>query len=245
VARTHGHGNSKWTRDETILALDLYFECEGRIPSPRDERVHALSALLRRYPRRKTVSRVDSFRNPAGVAFKLQNLRQVATGRGLTNVSRMDRTVWREFGANRVEVQRAADLIRRGVNLWGRSDDAPDQEDGDDDFFEGRIVTALHSRKERDPRVRQMLLNTRTAAGLLTCEICQCRPSHLDPTYADAIFEAHHLVPFAMTTERRTQLDDLALLCANCHRLIHRAILNTRRWLTVDQARRTLALQDA
>jgi len=31
MAVTHGHGNPKWTRDETILALDLYFDCKGHV----------------------------------------------------------------------------------------------------------------------------------------------------------------------------------------------------------------------
>lgn len=81
MARTQGHGNPKWTRDETILALNLYFELGGRIPPGNDSRVQELSELLRRFPYHANASRRESFRNPDGVAFKLQNLRQVATGR--------------------------------------------------------------------------------------------------------------------------------------------------------------------
>ena len=77
MAVTHGHGNPKWTRDETILALDLYFDCSGIIPSGSDERVQTLSQLLRALPYHDRASRKETFRNPDGVAFKLQNLRQV------------------------------------------------------------------------------------------------------------------------------------------------------------------------
>lgn len=31
MARTQGHGNPNWTRDETILALDLYLELNGDV----------------------------------------------------------------------------------------------------------------------------------------------------------------------------------------------------------------------
>ncbi len=33
MAVTKGQGNPNWTRDEIILALDLYFDFEEKIPS--------------------------------------------------------------------------------------------------------------------------------------------------------------------------------------------------------------------
>jgi 5-methylcytosine-specific restriction protein A len=70
MARTHGHGNPKWTRDETMLALDLYFECGGNMPSGKDGRVQKLSKLLRSLPYHGAVLRKDSFRNPDGAKEK-------------------------------------------------------------------------------------------------------------------------------------------------------------------------------
>jgi len=87
MAVTHGHGNPHWTRDETVLALDLYFDSDGKIPSSTDDRVQALSELLRSFPHHSMSARKPSFRNADGVAFKLQNLNQVATGKGLGNTS--------------------------------------------------------------------------------------------------------------------------------------------------------------
>ncbi|WP_279635939.1 HNH endonuclease [Kitasatospora cheerisanensis] len=34
--------------------------------------------------------------------------------------------------------------------------------------------------------------------------------------------ECHHVVPLHVAGEGRTGLADLALICANCHRMIHR-----------------------
>lgn len=93
MAVTHGHGNPHWTRDEVILALDLYFDCKGKVPGAADPRVQELSEVLRAFPHHGASARKDSFRNPDGVAFKLQNIRQVATGKGLGNVSKADREV--------------------------------------------------------------------------------------------------------------------------------------------------------
>lgn len=34
--------------------------------------------------------------------------------------------------------------------------------------------------------------------------------------------EVHHIVPLHLTGQRDVSLDELILLCANCHRMIHR-----------------------
>ena len=47
MARTQGHGNPDWTRDETILALELYLSTTEKIPGTNDERVRQLSSTLR------------------------------------------------------------------------------------------------------------------------------------------------------------------------------------------------------
>ncbi|MBB5060889.1 hypothetical protein HDF16_005625 [Granulicella aggregans] len=73
MARTHGHGNPDWTRDETILALALYLETGEAVPSKKDPRVQRLSSTLRALPYHAEAARRETFRNPDGVAFKLQN----------------------------------------------------------------------------------------------------------------------------------------------------------------------------
>ena len=80
-----------------MLALALYLECKDRLPGPSDARVVALSIRLRALLIHPASGRRSTFRNPDGVSFKLQNLRSVATGKGLANVSRMDREVWEAY----------------------------------------------------------------------------------------------------------------------------------------------------
>ncbi|HYC42293.1 MAG TPA: HNH endonuclease [Noviherbaspirillum sp.] len=232
MAKTTGHGNPNWTRDETILALDLYFDLNGKIPSGSDDRVQALSALLRRFPYHAEASRKDSFRNPDGVAFKLQNLRQVATGKGLGNVSEMDRRVWEEFGHLPSKTKTAADLIRAGVKAT-----AEEPEFEDIEFTEGRIITALHGRRERNPNLRKRLLAQRKSKGALCCDMCGTAPLASNPDMQDAQFEAHHVVPLSVAGMTTTRLSDLALLCACCHRLLHRAIASQKRWVTIEEGR--------
>lgn len=233
MARTHGHGNPNWTRDETILALDLYFDLDGKIPSGSDERVKALSEVLRRFPYHALASRKESFRNPDGVAFKLQNLKQVATGKGLGNVSETDRAVWLEFGSSPTKTKSLANLIRAGVVASESAKSVPEEVE----FAEGRVITELHSRREREPKLRERLLSSRRSAKRLFCEMCNAPSPSSNEALMGAHFEAHHIVPLASTGVRITRLSDMALLCANCHRLLHRAIAIEKRWLTVAEGK--------
>lgn len=232
MAVTQGHGNPHWSRDETLLALALYLSLDGKVPSPRAPEVRALSDLLRSLPYHAEAAKQTTFRNPDGVGFKLMNIRQVATGKGLGNVSNMDRQVWAEFGQRPDEVRRIADAIKAGITVVG-SEQLPDVEQ---ELAEGRLLTALHIRRERNPKVRKMLLDDRRVTGF-RCEICDLTRPDLEISLQEAIFEAHHLVPLAEAGERKTKLVDLALLCACCHRLIHRAMVSKATWIGLVEAR--------
>jgi 5-methylcytosine-specific restriction protein A len=59
------------------------------------------------------------------------------------------------------------------------------------------------------------------------------------PPYGDlgaGFAECHHKLPLA-AGERRTLLSDLAIVCANCHRMLHRR----SPWLTVEELQEILA----
>ena len=241
MARTHGHGNPNWTKDEIILALDLYLDCNGIIPSKNNKRVIELSKLLRDFPYHLEAARKDSFRNPDGVLFKLQNIRQVATGKGFGNVSNTDRRVWSELGSSPDNVKRLANLIRSNIKI-AQSSEEQDEEDKDDEFIEGRLLTEIHKRKERNPKIRKSLIKSRIANGKLICDICGNCSMTKNVALEDATFEAHHLIPISITNEHKTKLKNVALLCANCHRLLHRAISIEKRWLSIEEARQIIGI---
>jgi 5-methylcytosine-specific restriction enzyme A len=237
MAVTSGHGNPNWTREEVILALDLYFECKGLPPAPRDARIHELSEVLRAFPHHAESARRETFRNADGVAFKLQNLRQVATGKGLGNVSRTDREVWAEFGSAPARVKQLAQLIRAGVEVARQ---VREQEADYEVFAEGRVVTEAHLRRERNPKLRSKLLAALSSAGALACEVCARQGSGPSVELAQAIFEVHHILPLSAGEVRTTRLADLALLCASCHRQVHKVIAMQLEWLTMAQLRKVL-----
>jgi len=79
--------------------------------------------------------------------------------------------------------------------------------------LEGGRVEVLLSKLERDPSVRKRAL-AHYGALCQGCGFSPKVPSQLD---------VHHLRPLADGGERLTGLQDLAVLCANCHRLAHAA----------------------
>lgn len=229
MAVTKGHGNPKWSRDEVILALDLYLHTQGKVPSKEDPRVVQLSTVLNSLPLHVDAKKNQAFRNADGVAFKLQNIRQVATGKGLGNTSSVDRAVWSELGDQPQLVAAIASRIRSTV---GEILPSPEEEET---FREGRIVTALHLRRERNPKLRKRVLETAIKRGL-KCEGCGDGPKARDPELLASSFEVHHKQPLALLAEEtETRVSDAALLCASCHRILHRMMHQRKEWVSLEQ----------
>jgi 5-methylcytosine-specific restriction protein A len=71
--------NPPWTRDELILALDLYFRVSPLHTSEKHPKIVALSAILNRLGVHEEVPDQDHFRNPNGVYMKLCNFLRADT----------------------------------------------------------------------------------------------------------------------------------------------------------------------
>jgi 5-methylcytosine-specific restriction enzyme A len=242
MAVTQGHENPDWTREETILALALYLAAGEKVPSKSDPGVLELSALLRILPYHTEAAKSETFRNPDGVTFKLHNLRSVSTGKGLQHTSKTDRDVWAELGSDPKRVDDLAAHIKKAITL-GETSLSPERDEALEEFFEGRLLTELHKRRERHPGVRKALLKARKRNGPLSCDLCDQRPLSLLAELEDAMFEAHHLLPISSALERKTQMRDMSLVCANCHRLVHRLISLQGRWLNLAECRELLTAE--
>ena len=241
MAVTHGHGNPKWTKDETILALNLYFQLNGATPSKNDKRVIALSRILNQLPIHPLSIRKDQFRNPDGVAFKILNIQSVATGKGLQNVSNMDREVWKEFGDKPDIVAQLTTEILSGSSVIDEADHVNDVIPDDEAFVEGKIITEMHKRKERNPNLRKEIVSERKKKNMVFCDICGRKPYFDSSIDECAFFECHHIVPLAQTGGLvKTRKEDIAFLCSNCHRAIHKKIAKEKKWFTPDEMKQFL-----
>lgn len=106
--------NPRWSREELILALELYL-AKGQLDARSTEvielsrKLGVLSAVEQLNP--------ELFRNPNGVAMKLGNFAALdpRKGKGLSSGGKKDKEVWDEFSNNPYGLSHAADLIRDGL----------------------------------------------------------------------------------------------------------------------------------
>lgn len=230
-----GSRNPPWDRDETLLAMNLYLQCNGKVPDKTDERVRQLSELLRRNPVHARYRARENFRSPSAVVLKLSNIQQAAEGHGMPNNSRLDEEMWSELGKDPSTVFNLANLVADAMASSVGEVDL----DTDDEFIfqEGRLLTRQHQVRERNPGLRLKVLRAREKSGSLRCEICELSHDLLPLTLRRAAFEVHHLLPLAVSGQRAVRMKDVALLCASCHRLIHHLISDRRRWMTLEEAK--------
>lgn len=83
---------------------------------------------------------------------------------------------------------------------------------------EGLVTEVRQLRRSRDPRLRASAL----FASRSVCEVCGRDFGKLLGGRGERVLQVHHKRQLASTTmPRRTSVADLAVVCANCHLLIH------------------------
>lgn len=232
-----------WARDEIILACELVRTNDWHGIDDTDPRVIELSRLLNMNPLHPVELRDEKFRNPNGVGRKTWDIATQHpnyTGKP-TKGNRLDPEVLADFLADPAGMSRVAAEIRAAIergDVDASSVAIADVDDFDDEAPEGKLLLARHMRRERNPKLRKRKIESVRAAGMpIACEVCTF---DFQKTYGDRgkdYIEVHHTLPLHVSGEVKTRLADLALLCANCHRMIHRG----RPWLTPGELRGLVA----
>lgn len=84
---------------------------------------------------------------------------------------------------------------------------------------ENRKLVAKHLRRERSG----WLATQRKEKDNYTCSVCSLYFPNKYGDFGQAFAEAHHLVPLSKVKKCvMTKVEDLATVCANCHRMLHR-----------------------
>ncbi|WP_439940392.1 HNH endonuclease [Streptomyces sp. BBFR115] len=219
--------NPDWAWDEVVLACALTAENGWKRIDAPDPRITELSAMLQLMPIHDAAVRNEKFRNPNGVARKTSDL---ATNhpdyRGKrTNCGTTDLKVIQAFIERPLEMAAAAQLIRAGVTDGSLSDAPPLPDDELHDFEapEGRLLLRRHITRERRRGLRRRKIEAvLRMGGTLACEVCDFDFEQVYGDRGSGYIECHHVVPLHVAGEGPTKLSDLALICANCHRMIHR-----------------------
>lgn len=247
-ANASGTRNQAWTRDELILALDLYLKTRPKRLSESDPNVIALSKVLNSLPPAQAASDPGKFRNTNGVKMKCGNFMRFDPyykdrGRsGLSRGNQLEEVVWNEFASDPARLAAVAEAIRKGASEASAEPTGtlPTEAliDPDEEFQEGAVLTRLHKRRERDPKASaKKKASVLQETGRLQCEACGFDFAVAYGELGSGFAECHHRLPLASLGSRTgTRLADLAILCANCHRMIHK----TRPLMSVDEFKRVV-----
>ena len=91
-------------------------------------------------------------------------------------------------------------------------------------FVEGAVSFKFHRRRERSTVLRKRKLEIFWEYhGRLFCEMCGLDPAErYSRELAESVIEVHHTKPLSFANSPHpTKLEDLLVVCANCHRAIH------------------------
>ncbi len=163
-------------------------------------------------------SPIESIPNPGHYNFFLPNrgltnpIHNLKSRKGLTEEQIQD-DIWLLFQRH----------ICPGVSTESTQFQIPIGEYGE---IEGDLVIIEHIRyeiKRRNSRIVEEKKNDalKKSNGRIRCECCSFDFMERYGEIGKGFIECHHKTHIA-EGERRTQLEDLALVCSNCHRMLHR-----------------------
>jgi 5-methylcytosine-specific restriction enzyme A len=236
--------NPKWSRDELILVLHLYLQNPKSPPSKDSKEVFEMSETLRKLNAILGGDTNAKYRNPNGVYMKMMNFRRFddsVDGTGLTRGGKDDRIVWELYSQKPEElsgiVKNIKEIIDSDIKL-----PEPLEEIDEEDSEEGEISTRTHKNRERNQKVvkkkKERFLKEN---GKLFCEACEFDFNMTYGSRGDGFIECHHIKHLSdIDGTTKTKLSDLVLLCANCHRMIHRK----KPWLSMEQLKILLRIEN-
>lgn len=223
--------NLNWTYEEVVLAADLVAQNNWQGARAADPRVTALSNLLRAAPIHPTEDRSEKFRSPGSVRRKTVDIAtQHPDYQGKpTRGGQHDSEVLLAFLREPERMRTLAAALRDQITALPADPVVHDTDMEELTAHEGRALAGTHLRRERNPKLRTAKLAAVRAQGRrIACEVCGFDFAATYGQVGEGYIEVHHVLPLHASGPVLTRLDDLALLCANCHRMIHRA----RPWLT-------------
>ena len=180
--------------------------------------------------------------------MKLQNFKRfdpLYAGKGkvgLMKGSKVEKEVWDEFAADSAYLAQVAKAIRTAVDVHSLDSALAAATELDEfEAAEGRILTRLHSFRERSTTlVSEKKKQAIEQHGCLACEACGFNFTKKYGAAGAGLIEVHHTNPVhTLVAGHKTKLKELALLCANCHRVIHAR----SKWLSVMELRDAIHIQ--
>jgi hypothetical protein len=110
------------------------------------------------------------------------------------------------------------------------------------EFPEGRTAYVLHRKRERSALLtKQAKLLAIKKIGMLSCKVCGFNFHKTYGNIGEGFIEAHHIISVCQLKENSvTRIEDIVLVCSNCHRMLHRR----RPWLSENDLSKLIIRQN-
>lgn len=216
--------NAPFTRDEAILILDTALFSGKVVFSEKSDVVIELSKLLNSLPIHPVEGRPSNFRNPLGLADRINVF--LAEQKDKSRERHSGLVLVETYGASMdgsLDVHLVADAIRRNTQFFN---DHPFGERYEAvDFPEGALLGHLHTIIEaRDGK---------NVHPTECCEICHLNLREVYKSTERSLLQGHLLVPLTeLNPEKKYPVSAFISVCPNCHTMLHQH----RPWLTENTA---------
>jgi 5-methylcytosine-specific restriction protein A len=232
----------KWMREDFLIALEVYFKLKTEMfllrtttlqtrPEVLDalELINSLAAQQNNGPTtlKSLMTRIQSFAN-------LDEEYHSGGPQG----SEMAKTVWDEHFTQPDSVQTEVAFIQ---TIHSKFDELAESEaagNNTSEVREGQLRWRYHAYRERNRKIIMAKKKhfAKKNHGRLFCEVCKFDFAACYGELGEGFIECHHIKPVSeLDGTETTGLDDLILLCANCHRMAH-----VRGNLTINELKQAL-----
>ncbi|MEH7504943.1 HNH endonuclease [Neobacillus drentensis] len=125
-----------------------------------------------------------------------------------------------------------------GLRNYEPTEDTVDITEDDMGFEEGKKKLKQHIVRERNPQVIKLAKERfKEKHGRLYCEVCTFDFFERYGEIGEDFIEGHHTIPVSELEEgQKTRVEDIALVCSNCHKMLHRR----RPWLSKDELKKLI-----
>ena len=233
--------NPDWSRDELILALDLYFQHPPSTISKTHPAIRELSGVLNSLGASLGRRTNEKFRNTNGVYMKMCNFLRLDpsySGKGLKAGGKEEELVWEEYAGDRTRLSDTARAIKLMLAPSATITPTLSVDEEEEYFPEGALLYRTHVARERSRTlVTQAKARAKRKHGRLICEVCGFDFAAVYGAVGDDYIECHHTLAVSkLSPGSKVKVADLALLCSNCHSMVHRR----RPWLTMPELKKLL-----